>query len=140
MPMVPKFKESFKILSNLPDKKEDLFKAFEKLGVKHKEREINVLSLLSFAFNEKRIDTINLPISPLHQKIRDIHVQIPIAKEIVSLKYRKEKIEERLINMGKNEETKKHVDETKKLWQQLKQYDKKIEEAKNDSDVSQQLS
>ena len=138
--MVPKFKESFKILSNLTDKKEDLFKAFEQLGVKHKEREINVLSLLSFAFNEKWIDTINLPISPLHQKIRDIHVQIPIAKEIVSLKYRKEKIEERLINIGKNEETKKHVDETKKLWQQLKQYDKKIEEAKNDSDVSQQLS
>ena len=57
-------------------------------------------------------------------------------KEIASLKRKKKVIEQELIQIGENEETKKDMDETKKQWLQLKEYDKKIEEAKNESDVS----
>ena len=136
MSMLPKLKESFKVLSNIPDKKEDLFKAFEKLGVKYEERKINIISLLSVAFNEKWIDTVNLPISAIHKKIRDIHVQLPIAKEIASLKSQKKQIEEDFVKIGKKEERKKAMEETKESYQQVKRYDQKIAEAKNDDDVS----
>ena len=133
--MLPELQESFKILSNIPSNRDELIESFANLGVIHSRLDVGPLALLSLAFNEKWIDTINLPISPLHQKVRDIELQIKKARKFGQLKEKKKGIEERLADIGKNEEKKQAMDEARKLYQEIKDFDRKIEEA-DEQDVS----
>ena len=84
--LLPQWKESYKILSNIPLKTDEFIQSLANLSVIHDRFEVSLLALLSLAFNEKWIDTINLPTSPLHEKVRNIALQIQKAKKIQQLK------------------------------------------------------
>ena len=133
MVMLPKLQQKYKILSNVPTKQEDLMKCFENMGVLNVPYEVGPLALLSAAFNEKFIDTINRPVSKLHQKIRDLQIQIVKARKISEIKEKKKRVLERMSNIKKIDENKEGVDEGTKFYHQFEEMEKKIAQADDKS-------
>ena len=131
--MLPKLQEKYKILSNVPTKQEDLMKCFENLGVLNDPNQVGPLALLSAAFSEKFIDTINRPVSKLHQKIRDLQIQIVKARKISEIRKKKETVLERMGNIKKIDKNKEAVDEGTKFYHQMVEMDKKIAQADDKS-------
>ena len=128
MEILPELKKSFKILSNIPDKKEELLKSFDKLGVNYNKDTVTLLSLLSVAFNEKWVDTINRPVSPKHRKYLMLKAQIPKAQRIASFKKQREEIEEVRQWIASTEAGRKAMADMKAIYEKTKEINKKIEE------------
>ena len=132
MEVLPQLKKSCKLLSNIPDKKDELLKAFEKLGVKYDEEEISLLGLLSLVFNVKWIDTINSPVSPKHEKYLKLKVQLPKARMVARYKANKQAIEHDFNIITSKESGQKTMADTKEIHEKVKKLDEEIKKSGDD--------